>query len=133
MLDEFYRLLDDGGRRNGIHATLWAPDGRVGEHLFRLTGALNLVLYVKVRTEGPPFWGLTANRLQLLRDSKKEWRVVLLFESPSYGYAFKPAEVEENIKKGLWRLASDGDYKVHQADVAERQPFTSPGGLLAAL
>jgi hypothetical protein len=133
LLDEFYHLLDDEGGRSGIHASLWAATGRLGDNLFRLAGALNVVLYVKVRTEPPPFWGLTANRLQLLRESKKHWAVVLLFEKPSYGFVFTPAEIERNIKNSLWRLASDGDYKVHEKDVAGRRPFKSLGELLAAL
>jgi hypothetical protein len=91
ILDDFYSFLEAGGSPLGIQTSLWAPDGRIGEHLFRLTGKRDMVLYVKVRSEPPPFWGLTANRLDLLRGSSKAWAVVLLFERHSYGFVFKPA------------------------------------------
>lgn len=63
------------------------------------------LLYVKVRSEPPGFWGLTANRINELNSSGNNWFAVLLLSSAKTGYLLPAKEVTKYIKAGDWTLS----------------------------
>jgi hypothetical protein len=72
------------------------------------------LLYVKVRSELPGFWGLTANRVNELNRSGNTWYAVLVLGSPSKGYVVTSKDVMSRINSGAWTLSGDGDYKINE-------------------
>jgi hypothetical protein len=69
------------------------------------------VLYVKISTIEPGFWGLTKHRIDGLNEENVKWRVVLLKNIDS-GYMLTSDEVMQQIDDGKIHLAKDGEYKV---------------------
>jgi hypothetical protein len=72
---------------------------------------MSCLLYVKGSGTYPPRWGVTSNVVDRLRQRNKPGVVILLFESPNYGYVLSSADVEHYIRNDVWPLAKDGDYK----------------------
>jgi hypothetical protein len=83
----------------------------ISRNVFKCTGHIQSLLYVKGRAEQPLRWGVTANIIKTLGSQEKPWAVVLLFESHDRGYYLTQREVEDRIGK-IWPLGKDGDYKV---------------------
>jgi len=93
----------EGGRRrtrNILHVGP-APDAKL--------------VYAKVRTEAPGFWGLNENQLASLRTSGLPWFVVLIEGSSGTHHLLSSSQVENAIRAGTWTM-SNSDYKVHEND-----------------
>jgi len=89
-------------------------------------------VYFKVRSAEPYRWGVTANRLRELKQSRKKWVVVLLFESAETGYFLESGDVDNYMS--IWPIASDGDYKVEPGTYLQyNKPFHSFSEFLAEL
>ena len=73
-----------------------------------------MLLYVKVRSRPPGFWGLTANRVAELERSASRWYAVFLLGGSDTGYLVPAHGVLRRTEACDWRLSSDGDYKVNE-------------------
>lgn len=81
--------------------------------MLALTGPTGCVLlYVKIRTEGSGFWGLTYTQIESLRSSSLPWFVVLLLGPNETAYLLPAPLVDRAIESRSW---SEGkwDFKVH--------------------
>ena len=108
---EFISILHQAGERNGFHVQFWYQGTRrMSRNIVELSGSINCLIYFKVRSERPHRWGITANRIEELKESGKKWILVLLYESPDTGYFITPEDVNRYLS--IWPLGSDGDYKV---------------------
>lgn len=108
---EFILLLRQAGEEKGFRDQFWYQGTRrMSRNIIELSGAINCLIYFKVRSEGPYRWGVTANRIDELKQSGKKWCLVLLYESPNTGYLITAENVNRYLS--IWPLGSDGDYKV---------------------
>lgn len=82
----------------------------MSRNIIELSGSINCLIYFKVRSEVPYRWGVTANRIEELKESGKKWVLVLLYESPDTGYFITTEDVNHYLS--IWPLGGDGDYKV---------------------
>ena len=83
---------------------------RISRNILDLSGSIDFLIYVKVRSEEPFRWGVTANRIDEMRCSGKNWIVVLLYCSSETGYLLTPRDIDRYLS--IWPLGNDGDYKV---------------------
>lgn len=130
IIDGFQARLEEWGAGRGLKVdwpTWWVDpkNGRSRNILVLLGDASERLLYVKVRSEPPGFWGLTQDRLGLLGAAHRKWYVVLLLESPETGYLLPSAEVERCIRDDVWKLSTDGDFKIHEAQLSRESHFQS--------
>lgn len=130
---EFVTLLNRAEREHSFRCQQWAGEsGRTSRNIVQLSGSVNCLVYFKVRSAEPYRWGVTANRLMELRQSREKWAVVLLFESAETGYFLESADV--NNYMAIWPLAGDRDYKVQPGTYLQyNKPFYSFSGFLAKL
>jgi len=104
-------------RRCGLsvwRAELKRRGRRSTRNILQLTGVVDLLLYVKIRSSPPGFWGLAKSRIADLESSACPWAMALLVGSTGAGYLVPSEEVARRIQSGDWRLASDGDYRVSE-------------------
>lgn len=130
IIDAFQELLTRWAAGHGLEVdwpTWWEGRRNVNSRniLTLKGGASEQLIYVKVRSKGPGFWGITKNRLNLLRAAEREWCVVLLLESPQTGYLLPSNEVERCVGQNLWRRSPDGDFKIHEAQLSRQSYFQS--------
>ena len=72
------------------------------------------VLYVKHRSSGEGFWGLTENQMRALQRQGHKWDVVLLVGSGERNYR----GTSQQIQNGSYGWSSSaGDYKVHESEI----------------
>ena len=90
----------------------------LSRNVFRVSGKLDCLLYIKGRSQDPLRWGVTANVIERLRAQKEPWAVILLYVSIKTGYLLSASDVQHYVD-GVWALGADGDFK------------PSPGGYLA--
>lgn len=108
---EFISLLRQAGENKGFRCQFWYQGTRrISRNIVELSGSINCLIYFKVRSEEPYRWGVTANRIDELKQSGRTWALVLLYESPSTGYLITAKDVNRYLS--IWPLGSDGDYKV---------------------
>lgn len=99
----------------GLNVELWRGTPRRSSNLLEInTRPVSIVLYVKYSNSNPGFWGLTANQLDRLNNSRSKWYVVLLARSMSDGYLFNSADVNRMVSDGIFELGKDGDHKVNE-------------------
>ena len=104
----------------------------MSNNILDLSGSIDCLVYIKVRSERPYRWGITANRLNELKQSGKEWVIVLLYETPKTGYLLTSNDVNRYLS--IWPLGSDGDYKVGPGSYLQfNRPFDSFNELLSSL
>ena len=85
-----------------------------------------------MRSERPYRWGITANRLNEMEQSGREWVTVLLYETPRTGYLLTSRDVSRYLL--IWPLGSDGDYKVGPGSYLQfNKPFDSFDSFLSKL
>ena len=131
---EFISLLRQAGEKNGFRAQIWYQGTRrMSRNIIELSGSINCLIYFKVRSEEPYRWGVTANRIDELKQSGRKWVLVLLYESPNTGYLSTAEEVNRYLS--IWPLGSDGDYKVRPGSHLQfnRPPFHSFSEFLNSL
>lgn len=122
---EFISLLRQAGENTGFRCQLWYQGTRrLSRSIIELSGSINCLIYFKVRSEEPYRWGVTVNRIKELKQSKKKWVLVLLYESPNTGYLITEKEINRYLS--IWALGSDGDYKVGPGSYLQfNKPFHS--------
>lgn len=104
-----------------------------GRNFVRICGDRGAVLYVKVRSAGQGFWGLTKNLVDSLSESEQRWAVVLLVQSPDTGFLLPEFDVQHGCET-RWTLGRDGDYKLNAPkDVDQRNRFECVGECLERL
>jgi hypothetical protein len=92
--------------------------------IVELSGSINCLVYIHVRSEKPYSWGVTKNRIEELKQSGKGWIIVLLYETPETGYLLTSNDVNRYLS--IWPLVSDGDYKVQPGGYLQfNRPFNS--------
>ena len=130
---EFITLIRQTGERRGFRCQLWFQGTRrMSNNILDLSGSIDCLVYIKVRSERPYRWGITANRLKELKQSGKEWVTVLLYETPKTGYLLTSNDVNRYLP--IWPLGSDGDYKVGPGSYLQfNRPFDSFNELLSSL
>lgn len=131
--NEFVTLLERNGLECGFSCQQWfGGSGRTSRNIVKLSGSVDCLVYFKVRSAEPYRWGVTANRLRELKQSRKKWVVVLLFESAETGYFLESGDVDNYMS--IWPIASDGDYKVEPGTYLQyNKPFHSFSEFLAEL
>ena len=108
---EFISLLRQAGEKQDFYCKFWYQGTRrMSRNIIELSGSMNCLIYFKVRSEKPYRWGVTANRIDELKQSDMKWVLVLLYESPNTGYLITAGDVNRYLS--IWPLGSDGDYKV---------------------
>ncbi len=122
---EFISLLRHLGEENSFSVKFWSQGTmRVSKNIVELSGSINCLIYFKVRSEKPYRWGVTANRIDELKRSGKEWYLVLLYESPNTGYLITAEDVNRYLS--IWPLGTEGDYKVGPGSYLQfNRPFHS--------
>ena len=137
IIDDFQARLESwgSGRRLKVDWPTWwvGPKNRSSRNILLLSGTTDLLLYVKVSSQEPGFWGLTRNRLRLLQVAPHKWFVVLLLGSSETGYLVPSAEVEHCTGSGVWGLATDGDFKINPSGLSEEFYFPSFDALIDSL
>jgi len=104
----------------------------MSRNIVKLSGSIDCLIYFKVRSEKPYRWGVTANRIQELQQSRNTWFLVLLYESPNTGYLITSEEVDRYLS--IWPLGNDGDYKVGPGSYLQiNRPFRSFGEFVVSL
>ena len=131
---EFASLLRQAGEEKGFRAQFWYQGTRrTSKNIIELSGSINCLIYFKVRSEEPYRWGVTANRINELKQSGKEWYLVLLYESPNTGYLITTEDVN-HYSLSIWPIGSDGDYKVGPGSYLQlNRPFHSFSEFLNSL
>src|SRR5689334_19651661 len=108
ILSRFTLSFRSHGERGGIYVTRWDGANSRTANMLTLTGPTGRVLlYVKVRTEGSGFWGLTYTQLDSLRSSNLPWFVVLLLGPNETAYLLPAQLVNRAIESDSW---SGGDH-----------------------
>lgn len=108
---EFISLLCQAGEKRDFCCQFWYQGTRrMSRNIIELSGSMNCLIYFKLRSEKPYRWGVTANRIDKLKQSDMKWVLVLLYESPNAGYLITAEDVNHCLS--IWPLGSDGDYKV---------------------
>lgn len=121
---EFISLLREAGKTNDFIVNIFWSTRREGQNILQLSGAINCLLYFKVISKKPYRWGVTANRIDELRQSNRKWFIVLLYESPNTGYLITADDVMRYLD--IWALGNDGDYKVGPGSYLQyNKPFNS--------
>lgn len=89
--------------------------------------------YIKERSDGKGFWGLTPNSLDACRGCGLPWRVVLLIGPDQCGYSLTPEAVEKNLNH--WSTDGADQYKVHERDneLKGAQKFDSYNNLVVSV
>ena len=125
ILTKFISLVCQAGERRSFRCQSWFEGTRrVSRNIVELSGSINCLVYIKVRSQEPHRWGVTANRIEELKQSGKGWLVVLLYETPETGYLLTSKDVNRYLS--IWPLGSDGDYKVGPGSYLQlNEPFRS--------
>lgn len=130
ILSEFKSLARQIGEKQGFDWDRWYQGtGRLkrytahpSENIVEFSGSINCLAYIKVRSEKPYTWGITANHIRRFEQSGKDWMVVLLYETPNTGYLLSADDVAR--KSSAWSI-KQGDYKVNPRNIDYRKPFIS--------
>ncbi len=112
---EFKLLLEKVGTQEGFQCKRFKSIIRDTNNIVELSGHINCLLYFKIRSADPYRWGVTNNRMEELKASRKKWFVVLLYETPDNGYLLTPSDVRRYVKENLWPLGrgkNKNEYKV---------------------
>lgn len=129
---EFISLLCQAGENKGFSCQFWQGTKQMSRNIIELSGSINCLIYFKVRSEKPYRWGVTANRIDELKQSGMKWVLVLLYESPNTGYLITAGDVNRYLS--IWPLGSDGDYKVGPGSYLKfNSPFHSFSEFLNSL
>lgn len=125
ILRELVSLIHQAGEKQGFRCQPWFQGaGRLSKNIVDFSGSINCLAYIKVRSERPFRWGVTANRIDELKQSCKDWVIVLLHETPETGYLLTSDNVDCYLP--IWPLGSDGDYKVGPGSYLKfNRPFYS--------
>lgn len=129
----FRKSLGDHLAPRHLTVSMWAGGTRMSYHLLEIsTKPRSTVLYVKVSTSVPGFWGLTKNQIDRLSSSHVRWFCVFLHRSSSTGYLLSGGQVLARVKDGSLELRDDGDYKFNQrAEFVSSQRFESVDALIS--
>lgn len=107
---EFGVALGNALKLKGLTSKLWGNS----THLIEIsTKPLITVVYVKESNTARGFGGLTKSHLDRLNRDDVRWFAILL-RSAKRGYLLSGPEVCGLIDRETFRLASDGEYKVHE-------------------
>ena len=115
ILADFKRHLREFCDARDVAVSTWSDARPTSRNILMIeTRPDPILLYVKVRSEPPGFWGLTANRISELTHSGLLWYTVLLLGSPATGYVVSGADVDRHMRNADWTLSGDGDYKINE-------------------
>ena len=125
ILTDFISLIQQTGQRQGFRCESWFQGTRrISDNIVDLSGSINCLAYIKVRSEKPYRWGVTANRIEELAQSGRHWVIVLLCGAHQAGYLLTSNDVNRYLS--IWPLGSDGDYKVGPGSYLQfNRPFRS--------
>ncbi len=112
MRDGFNSRLADAGDR--LEFTVKA----ITKTQLRLSGSLNCLIYFKVSSREPFWWGIGENPVRLLNKSGERWFLVLLRGSPRAAYLLTSARVQDRIDNAPLSYSqgkrSYKTYKIHE-------------------
>ncbi len=119
LVGEFRERLSASLTVKGIRVSRWRGGTRISNHLLSVSAVPQpTVLYVKECNNTSGFWGLTKNQIDCLEKNSSRWFVVLLHCAPDAGYVLQGDAVLGLINEGSITLSKDGDYKLHENDLA---------------
>ena len=133
---EFTSLLRQNGEKQDFCCKLWFRGTRgMGRNIIELSGSMNCLIYFKVRSKKSYKWGVTANRIDELKQSDMKWVLVLLYESASTGYFITAEDVNRYLSLSIWPLGRDGNYTVSTGSYLQfnKKPFQSFSEFLNSL
>lgn len=125
---DFKSLLSNSGFKFGTIKL--ESTKRVGDNIFMISEPISCLIYFKISSRKPCWWGVTENRVEELKQSDKKWFLILLCESAESGYFLNDEEVNLNMSNWSW---SNGDFKVIPANIRPRRTFNSFEELQALL
>jgi hypothetical protein len=113
---EFELLLEEGGKQKDFQCKRYISPIRNTHNIVELSGQIDCLIYIHIRSEEPYRWGVTKTRVEELAKLQKKWFVVLLFETPEEGYLLTANDVRRYINENLWPLGKNeknkNEYKV---------------------
>jgi len=134
---EFISLLEEIGKEKGFRCRIYETKIRKTSKIIELSGQINCLLYLKIRSEKPHTWGITKGRIEELQASGKEWFTVLLFDKPDNGYLLTSQQVKRYLSEALWPLGRDknkNEYKISPGKALQyNKPFYSFVDLINSL
>jgi hypothetical protein len=113
VLFGFWTAMKEVAEREGFRVKVWAVALErtapwTSGHIFKLESGPDMLLYVKVSTESPPFWGLQYRQIELVRDARLRWVVVLLDGCYDQGYLLPADTYSEKEAEFSARQSADG-------------------------
>ncbi len=134
---DFISLLRKYGAKRGFQCNEYESKLRKTNNIIELKGNINCLIYCKIRS-GPPYqWGITTNRINELKSSRKKWFIILLFETSNNGYLLTANDVERYLNEKLWPIGSDrnkNEYKISRGKTLKyNKPFENFLDLLEKL
>ena len=136
---EFISLLLQNGEKQDFCCHYWSRGTRrMSRNIIELSRSINCLIYFKViskKSYNSYKWGVTANRIDELKQSDMKWVLVLLYESASTGYFITAEDVNRYLSLSIWPLGRDGDYKVATGSYLQfnKKPFQSFSEFLNSL
>ncbi len=103
LVKDFVHLLNNRPEFNVTNAS-------ISRNVFKVSGNIEFLLYVKGRSGDPHKWGVTKNVVERLESQTLPWFVILLFDSSETGFILTYGDVRNYIRN-IWPLGADGDYK----------------------
>lgn len=133
IVSTFRKSLEAKLAPQDLKVSMWPGGTRISNHLLEVsTKPKPTVLYVKVSTSNPGFWGLTRNQLDRLTTARVRWFCVFLRQSAEVGYLLSGGQVLMKVNDGSLTLGEDGDYKINQrAEFVSSQRFESIDALVS--
>ena len=133
---EFISLLHQNGEKQDFSCHYCSRGTRrMSRNIIELSKSINCLIYFKVRSKksyNSYTWGVTANRIDELKQSDIKWVLVLLYESARTGYLITAGDVNRYLS--IWPLGNDGDYKVSTGSYLQfNKPFQSFSEFLNSL
>jgi len=123
---EFFLSLEEIGKEKDFRCQRYESRIRRGSNIIELDGYLNCLLYFKIRSEKPYYWGATKSRIEELQASGKKWFIVLLFETPKNGYFLTSKDVERYINEGLWPMGRGKNINEYKISTGKTLQYNHP-------
>jgi hypothetical protein len=109
VIADFRKLVAQNLEPRGLKVSLWGGATRISNHMLEIsTVPKPTVLYIKVSSTAPGFWGITKNQIDGLVKSNARWFCLLLRRQPNVGYLLSGGQIVMRITNGSLTL-SRGD------------------------
>lgn len=124
---DFESLLEKAGIQEGFQCQKYLSSKRYTNNIVELSGKINCLFYLHIRSAEPYRWGITKTRIEELQSLNKRWFIILLYGKPEKGFFLTDNNVGRYIDEKLWPLGRNrnrNEYKVQPGKTLKyNQPF----------